>query len=367
MKRWNCATLFFAVASAGYAGAPYTIIDLGLVNPGDSGSQAFGVSPGGVATGRSLGNPTQAFSWSQGAGFAALPNLASPARAFSAGNDANDSGIVVGTGATTTFGSSPLPLMWQKGVVSQLPLPAGQTLGRANGVNAANVAVGSVNGGSLEAGVIYSGGTATVITATTPGGSFLRTANKINDAGLIVGNGIDPLNAARNVGFVYDMVADVAFEVGALSGANGALAFDVSNAGHVVGSSMLNQGSGMPFIWTQGGGIQPIPLPGGASQGSARGVNSAGWVVGVGSGVFAVPFLYDGVTTTRIQDLIDPASGWDVSMNTSSSALGISDNGIIVGTGVHDGNVRAYAMIPIPEPTSLALILVGGALLRRRR
>lgn len=42
----------------------------------------------------------------------------------------------------------------------------------------------------------------------------------------------------------------MAFEVGALPGMNGALAFGVSNTGYVVGSSMLNQGSGLPFIWS---------------------------------------------------------------------------------------------------------------------
>jgi hypothetical protein len=33
-------------------------------------------------------------------------------------------------------------------------------------------------------------------------------------------------------------------------------------------------------------------------------------------------------------------------MNTSSSADGISDDGVIVGTGVHDGEIHAYAMVP---------------------
>jgi hypothetical protein len=44
-------------------------------------------------------------------------------------------------------------------------------------------------------------------------------------------------------------------------------------------------------------------------------------------------------------------------MNTSSSALGISDNGIIVGTGVFNGATHAYAMVPggtTPTPTPTA-------------
>ena len=62
----------------------------------------------------------------------------------------------------------------------------------------------------------------------------------------------------------------------ALPGFNGALAFGVSNTGYVVGSSMLNQGSGLPFIWSDQGGMVAIPLASGTSQGSARAVNSAG-------------------------------------------------------------------------------------------
>src|SRR5204862_6918093 len=95
----------------------------------------------------------------------------------------------------------------------------------------------------------------------------------------------------------------------------------------------------------------------GTSQGSARGVNSAGWVVGDDSSAFSIPFLWYGTTTYRIADLLPAGSGWDLDMNTSSSALGISDNGIIVGTGVHNGATHAYAMVPVtssptPSPTA---------------
>jgi uncharacterized membrane protein len=144
-----------------------------------------------------------------------------------------------------------------------------------------------------------------------------------------------------------------------LPGMNGALAFGVSNTGFVVGSSMLNQGSGLPFIWSDKNGIMAIPLAVGTTQGSARAVNSAGWVVGNDSSAFSIPFLYDGTNTYRLADLIPPNSGWDLSMNTSSSALGISEDRIIVGTGVHNGETHAYAMVPAgssptPTPTSTA-------------
>jgi hypothetical protein len=250
------------------------------------------------------------------------------------------------------FGSGRLPVIWQNGVVSQLPLPVGQTLGDANSVNASAVAVGSVNAGSDQRGVIYNGGSATIITQTTANGGFFLTAFGINDAGRVVGQGIDPQNAARNVGIVYDIGQGMAFEVGALPGNNGALAFGVSNNGYVVGSSMQNQGLGLPFVWSEANGMVAIPLAFGTSLGQAEGVNSSGWVVGTDGGGFAVPFLYDGTNTYRLQDLIPGNSGWDLSMNTSSSAQGISESGVIVGTGVHDGETHAYAMVPAaPTPT----------------
>src|SRR6266581_920789 len=335
-------------------GPQYQIFDIGVVQPGDTASQGFGVSRAGIAVGRSVNTGgSQAFTWTLNGGIVGLPNL--PSRSYAVSNSANDTGIVVGTAATTACGSGRLPVVWQNGVVSQLPLPPGETLGDANAVNASNVAVGSVDGGSLQRGVIYSGGSATIITQTTANGSYFLTAFGINDSGRIVGQGIDPMNAARNVGIFYDIGQNMAFEVGALPGMNGALAFGVSNTGYVVGSSMLNQGSGLPFIWSDKNGIMAIPLAVGTTQGSARAVNSAGWVVGNDSSAFSIPFLYDGTNTYRLADLIPPNSGWDLSMNTSSSALGISEDRIIVGTGVHNGETHAYAMVPAgssPTPTS---------------
>jgi len=346
--------LAVAIVTTATAGNPqYQIYDIGVIDAGDDASQGFGVSHGGIAVGRSIRTGgSQAFTWTLNGGIVGLPNLAGRSHAVS--NNANDSGVVVGTAATTLFGTGRLPVIWQNGAVSQLPLPPGETLGDANSVNASTVAVGSVDAGISQRGVIFSGGNATVITQTTPTGSFFLTAFGINDSGRVVGQGIDPNNAARNVGIVFDIGQNVAFEVGALPGFNGALAFGVSNTGYVVGSSMLNQGSGLPFIWSDQGGMVAVPLATGTSEGSARAVNSAGWVVGNDSSAFSIPFLYDGINTYRLADLIPPNSGWDLSMNTSSSADGISEDGVIVGTGVHNGETHAYAMVPLtasPTPT----------------
>lgn len=345
-----------SVRDQGVPAPQYQIFDIGLVLESDDASQGVRVSPGGIAVGRSMrSGGSQAFTWTLSGGLVGLGELAgSP---YCVSNSANDNGAVVGTCAQTFFGSGRRPVIWQNGTATVLPLPGSETIGDANQVNSSGIAVGSAGGGSLQFGVIYSGKTATPITQTTAGGSFFVTAFGINDSGRIVGQGIDPNNAARNVGIVYDIGDDQAFEVTGLEGTNGALAFGVSNAGHVVGSAMMNQGSGTPFIWTEAGGMTAIPLPVGTTQGSARGVNSDGWAVGIASSAFAIPFLYDGTTTYRVADLIPAGTGWDLSTNTSSSAMGISDDGIIVGTGVLNGEVHAYAMVPADE---LASISVGG-------
>jgi len=145
--------------------------------------------------------------------------------------------------------------------------------------SAAGLAVGSVNGGSLERAAIFDaspGGAGELITVPATNGSFMTTAFGVNTAGLVCGSGIDPGNAARNAGLVHDLVAGTTIDIGGLPGRNGALPFAMSEAGHVAGSSMQNQGSGVPFIWTAETGMQPVPLPAGTSQGAARGVNSAG-------------------------------------------------------------------------------------------
>lgn len=324
----------------------------------DPYSAGYGVSPAGIAFGISAhgnGFLAQAFTWTLDGGIVGLPNLAG--RNYSYALGANDSGMVVGISQTAvTTGASRLPIVWQNGVASQLPLPAGYGRGDAFGVNASGVAVGSAFSPSTARGVIYSGGSATIITQTTANGSFFVTAFDINDSGRVVGQGDDPTNPARNVGIIYDIGIATAIDIGSLLGLNGAIAWGVNNSGHVVGTSMQDtQETGLPFIWSDANGMVPIPLTSGTTKATARAVNSAGWVVGWGSAPGMVPFLYDGAATYRLQDLIPAGSGWDLSMNSSSSAYGINDSGVIVGTGVHNGETRAYAMVlatPTPGPTT---------------
>jgi uncharacterized membrane protein len=127
--RWNigfiaisAALLWVAIVSGAIATTPqYQIYDIGVIDVGDDASQGFGVSPGGIAVGRAIRTgASQAFTWTLQSGIVGLPNLAGRSHAVS--NSANDNGVVVGTAATTLFGSNRLPVIWQNGAVSQLPL-----------------------------------------------------------------------------------------------------------------------------------------------------------------------------------------------------------------------------------------------------
>lgn len=326
----------------------YSIVDLGVVAEDHAGSQANGISPGGVVAGRSLGPPgggDVAFMWTTALGLVALPPLAEPNAPFCVGVAANDAGMVVGTASIDQSGEKPVPVKWVNGKALALPLPEGESIGRALAVNSKGLAVGSV-GSMHEFGALFEPGGTSVIT-TTIDGTFLQTAQGINDLGRIIGLGVDPQNLALSIGFVLDPNGND-FIIGALPGNNGAECLGVSNAGHIVGGSNTDGGANLPFIWSSKRGMVAIPLPRNTNQGAAFGVNSRGWAVGTAAGNTAIPFLYDGSSTHRLQDLLPPDSGWDLSNNFIAKATGISEGGVIVGTGVYQGNVRAFAMIPQP-------------------
>src|ERR1700682_2688763 len=99
------------VAATAIADPQYQIYDIGVVQTGDTASQGFGVSTAGIAVGRSFqSSGTQAFTWTVGGGLVGLPNLSG--RNYGVSNSANDSGIVVGTGSATGFGSGRVSLVW---------------------------------------------------------------------------------------------------------------------------------------------------------------------------------------------------------------------------------------------------------------
>ena len=324
----------------------YEIIAISQAGESFSGGQAIS-SNGMFVAGFS---DDDAFRWNSDGLIANLPDA--PGRNFSEPQGIDDNGVMVGIGATTFFGSNPLPVIWGFDSVATLQLPNGQTIGRAYGINNSGMIVGSVNGGSLERAARFSASSAgSVINATLPNGGILTTAFGISDDGRAVGQGTDPTNAAVTKGFYIDEGDTVATDIGALTelGHNSAIAFGVSANGIITGSSSFNSGvNAQAFIWNENSGMQAIDLPPGASSSSGRAVNNEGWVVGNAGGATSLPFLYDGKQTYLLNDLITVGgAGWSLIDGTSNSALGIANNGTIVGRGLLNGQLTAFAMIRI--------------------
>ena len=368
------AVAALGLSSAALAAPAYNIVQVAPL-PGDTFASTGAVSSDGAFaagfTQRSASPAgSNAFVYDVAAANAAAASnpTFTPAHNYNQANGVNNAGTAVGLAVTTTFGSSPLPTIYQSGVGAALPLPAGTNAGRAYAINNSGAIVGSVSGtGINETATLFSTSGSTLLTQTTAAGGRLVTAYGVGDTGRIVGQAVDPSTATTTVPFLLDPGAVTATVLPSLPGNNGGVAFAVSSNGLVTGSSGFNGGANLPFLYSDGGGTVAVPLPAGTTTGSGRGVNALGQVVGNAGGQFSVPFFFDGTTTFSLQSLIsDPT--WDLSMNTSNSAFGISDTGVIVGRGLHNGAIAAFVLTPVPEPTTLCALAVGGlALLRRRR
>jgi probable HAF family extracellular repeat protein len=146
---------------------------------------------------------------------------------------------------------------------------------------------------------------------------------------------------------------------------------DINDSGQVVGTAMTASGEHHAFRTAPN---QPINLDTddigtlGDLSSFASGINDGGQVVGAAltaSGEFHA-FVHRGAGPMQdLNELIDPTLGWVL-----YDARGINDLGQIVGTGNHNGDIRAFLLTPIPEPASIVLALVGVsslALCQRRR
>ena len=91
----------------------------------------------------------------------------------------------------------------------------------------------------------------------------------------------------------------------------------------------------------------------------ASGINASGQVVGISDGGGA--FLYDGGKMVNLNSLLPTGSGWAL-----QNATCINDSGQIAGFGSINGYVHGFLMTPIPEPTTLLLLGLGGLIVRKR-
>jgi probable HAF family extracellular repeat protein len=269
----------------------------------------------------------------------------------------NDSGQVTGyasnpvDGAELSFRTSP------NGLISDPGTSLGGTANKGLAINSSGQVAGN-NGHAYRTtahGLITDPGT----DFGSYGGTY-SYAFGINDLGQVTGFATFPngnFHAYRTS--PTGMISDPGTDLGTLGG-QFSEGFAINASGQVTGDSHTANGENHAFRTTATGLVSDPGTD--LGPGTGYSINRYGVVVGT-SGFGA--FLYD----TQMRDLnslIAPGSSWVLDI-----AQGINDSGWIVGEGTFNGDSsRAFLLIPVPEPTSLAFTaaaLLGGWVARRRR
>jgi probable HAF family extracellular repeat protein len=327
------------VEAAPVPGPTYSITDLGEL-PGALSSIPYGINDDGVVVGGAIypGLTSHPFVWDAGVLtdlFETFPDIADSATAADVGPD----GAVVGTVFTNDaveecFGQC--GFVHRDGTSILIGLSGGEA------TNAAGDVAGEIGGSTCVHAGLWRDGTA--IDLGTLGGCFSK-AWDVNDAGVVVGGA--GLGNRRSRPFTW--TDGEMRSLGTLGGCGG-LALGINDVGQVVGwadpfePASSCSGWARAFLWRPGG-MEQLPTLG-STDVQAFAVNSSGRIVGSARyGAFGGEswdaFTYDDGQMLLLNGRIPSGSGWDL-----QEAFDINDAGQIVGWGYVGDDVRGFLLTP---------------------
>lgn len=193
-------------------------------------------------------------------------------------------------------------------------------------------------------------------------GGDVTFALDINDVGQIVG--VSRTGSLANSGqsfeeaFLFDQSG--IHGLGTLGGIS-SLARGINNFGTIVGESQVSvNGPVHAFVYDPVIGMRGIGMPG--LNSSAEDINEAGLIGGTAERSPNVwrAALFDEINGVQfLDDLIPADSGWDWLFRVTD----INDRGQIAGLGLISGEMHAFLLTPVPEPSALGLLVHCGLLL----
>jgi probable HAF family extracellular repeat protein len=341
---------------------------------GGAGSAAFDINLGGQVVGEyTSGADVRAFIHSDGA----LRDLGTLGGATASAAAINDNGQVVGV-ASNPAGEGHA-FSYLLGVMTDLGTLGGAS-SRAAGLNGVGMVVGTADSpmGTLgEFGVAFLNGRSGMLglgTLPVQDDYYRSRGAAINLHGHVVGTSavgdFGPPEFPEHA-FLY---RDGAMQdLGTLGGLYSS-ARAINDSGLIVGMASTtldpgNIGHTIPhaFLYVDGMMIDLGAFGDDYPGSGAMDVNNLGQVVGWdGTGSGSRAFLYEGGALQDLNLLIDPHSGWVVTV-----AAAINDLAQIAGTACRDGQCYAVRLDPlpadVPEPGAWLLMATGLALALTRR
>ncbi|MFM9871914.1 MAG: PEP-CTERM sorting domain-containing protein [Fimbriimonadaceae bacterium] len=353
---------FLALATITSAYQNYEVINIGTL-PGSDYSLVSAINNNNVIVGTSYAGPTtRGWYWREDVG---MNQIHFGNQINTTAHDINDFDHVVGSfteGSTTKGFRYNYGAWWYNS-----PIP-GQSESSTRGINNLFQSVGFSDFANQARATGW-----LPILPDTPGFALPNYGNqessgafRINDSGDSVGNarlaGTIRASIFKNNNSIFDLHGLMP------QGTNFSNAFDINQAGWVVGEARKQNGFTDAFVFNLELGMQIIPGADPSQSAQFNAINDNGMAVGaMNQNTASLASIWTSqYGLADLNTLIDPNSGW-----TLTSAEDVNNSGWIVGQGTFNGVLSTYLARPtdaVPEPASMTILALGiGTLIARKR